>query len=121
MGQWLRLEGIRFECVIGVTDPERRVLQEVVVDLEVRTDFGKAAASDSLRDAVDYRRLAQCIVDTGRASTFQLIETLASHLARTIFDRFPGVLALRLELEKPHALKAARAVKAVIVARRPPP
>lgn len=121
MGQWLSLEGLKFRCVIGVTARERRKPQELVVNLHVETDFGKAAASDSLHDTVDYRRLAQSILDTGRASKFQLIETLASHLTQVIFDQFPSVLAVRLELEKPRALQVARVVRAVIVARRPGP
>ena len=118
---WLRLDGIEFKCVIGVTDPERSTRQEVVVDLDVKTDFRKAAASDSIHDTVDYRRLVECIIDAGRVSTFHLIETLATHLARTVFDQFSSVLALRLEIEKPRALKAARTVKAVVIARRPSP
>jgi dihydroneopterin aldolase len=121
MGHWLSLHGIRFECVIGVTDPERGAPQEIVVNLDVQTDFRKAAISDSIDDTVDYRRLAQCIVEAGRSSSFHLIESLSTHLARMVFNQFPGVRALRLELEKPRALKAARDVKAVIVARRPAP
>jgi dihydroneopterin aldolase len=120
-GSWIRVEGLRFRCVIGVTAREREAPQEIIVDLEVKIDFGKAATSDRIDDTVDYRVLSRRLIEAGAASRFQLVEALASHLARVILDEFPRVEALRLELEKPGALSAiARSVRAVIVASREP-
>ena len=118
-GQWLSIEGLRFECVIGVTDLERRAPQEIVVNVKVKIDFSKAAASDTICDTVDYRRIAEAVVAVGRRSEFQLIEALSDHLCRTVFEKFPSVQAVRLELEKLRALSAARSIKAIVSARRP--
>jgi len=115
---WLRLDGIEFKCVIGVTERERQSAQPLRVSLRVKVDFARAAAADSIHSTVDYRLLSRRVIDTGERSHFQLIETLASHLARMILDEFPAVEAVRLELEKPHALSSARSVRAVIVASR---
>jgi dihydroneopterin aldolase len=119
-GSWLRLDGIRFQCVIGVTDRERLTPQEIIVNIEVKVDFGKAAASDSIHDTVDYRRLSQRLIEAGAASRFRLIETLGAHLCRLVLDEFPAVDGLRLEVEKPGALRAATSVRAVIVSQREP-
>lgn len=118
-GQWLSIEGLRFECVIGVTDRERQAPQEIVVNVKVKIDFSKAAASDTICDTVDYRRIAEAVVAAGRHSQFQLIEALSDHLCRTVFETFPSVQAVRLELEKLRALSAARSIKAIVSARRP--
>lgn len=118
-GQWLSIEGLRFECVIGVTDRERQAPQEIVVNVKVKIDFSKAAASDTICDTVDYRRIAEAVVAAGRHSQFQLIEALSDHLCRTVFEKFPSVQAVRLELEKLRALSAARSIKAIVSARRP--
>jgi dihydroneopterin aldolase len=118
MGHWLSLEGIRFQCIIGVTERERRSPQDIIVNLQVKLDFAKAAASDSIHDTIDYRRLAECVTEAGSRSTVQLVESLATHLGRAIFERFPGVHAVRLEVEKPGALTAARKVKAIVSVRR---
>lgn len=115
---WLRLDGIEFKCVIGVTERERQTAQALRVSLRVKVDFARAAAADSIHSTVDYRLLSRRVIDTGERSHFQLIETLASHLARVILDEFPAVEAVRLELEKPQALSSARSVRAVIVASR---
>jgi len=119
-GEWLAIEGLAFKCVIGATAPERKIKQRVVVDLRVKLDFAKAAASDALADTVDYRALARRVIETGSASRFQLVEALASHLAKTILDEFSTVECVHVEVEKPRALRVARSVRAVVVARRVP-
>src|SRR5713226_1239474 len=117
-GTWLRIEGIRFRCIIGVTERERQTPQEIVVDLQVKVDFRKAASSDSIQDTVDYRVLSKRMITAGEASAFRLIEALAAHLCKVIFDEFPRADALELEVEKPGALSSASSARAVIVASR---
>jgi dihydroneopterin aldolase len=117
---WLAIEGIRFRCVIGVTDPERESPQEIVAQLHVKVDFEKAAASDSIRDTVDYRALTRRLIGAGESSRYHLVETLATHLVRVILDEFPSVQEARVEVEKPGALSSARSVRAVTASRREP-
>jgi FolB domain-containing protein len=109
---WLEIEGVRFRSVIGVADHERLGPQELVVRLRLKVNFEKAAATDSIQDAVDYRTLTERVTAAGEASRFHLIEALAAHLVRVILDEFPGVEAARVEVEKPGALGAARTVRA---------
>ena len=115
---WLLIEGIRLRCVIGVTERERESVQELVVDLGVKVDFEKATASDSIQDTVDYRTLTRRVIEAGERSSFQLVETLATHLGRVILDDFARVEEVRVEVEKPHALSAARSVRAVAALAR---
>ena len=117
---WLAIEGVRFRCVIGVTDGERERPQEIVADLHVRVDFEKAAASDSIRDTVDYRALTRRLIAAGEASRFHLVETLATHLVRVILDDFPSVQEARVQVEKPGALTGARSVRAATASQREP-
>ena len=115
---WLAIEGIRFRCVIGVNEHERLSRQEIVADLHVEVDFERAAASDSIRDAVDYRALTRKLIAVGEESRFQLVETLATHLVRVILADFPEVREARVTVEKPGALNAARSVRASAASRR---
>jgi len=115
---WLAIEGIRFRCVIGVNEHERLSRQEIIADLHVEVDFERAAASDSIRDAVDYRALTRKLIAAGEASRFQLVESLATHLVRVILADFPEVREARVEVEKPGALNAARSVRASAASRR---
>ena len=115
---WLSIEGLRVRCIIGVTERERASAQELVVDLGVKLDFEKAAVSDSIHDTVDYRALTRRVIEAGERSSFQLVETLAMHLGRVVLDEFTRVEEVRVEIEKPHALSAARTVRAVAALAR---
>lgn len=115
----LRIEGLAFKCVIGVTERERRMKQDILVTVEVGLDLSRVGLSDSIQDTVDYREISRRVIAVGEASSFQLVETLAAHLGRTILEDFPRVEAVRVEVEKPGALSAAKAVRAIVVARRP--
>ena len=117
---WLAIEGIRFRCIIGVNAHERLNAQEIVADLHVEVDFDKAAASDSIWDAVDYRALTRRLIAAGESSRFQLLEALATHLVRVILADFPTVREVRVECEKPGALNIARSVRAIAASRRSP-
>lgn len=114
----LRLEGIELRCIIGVSRRERRDRRRLIVNVEIEVDFRRVAASDAIRDTVDYRRVARRVVALGDASSFRLIETLAGHLARALVREFPRVLTARVEVWKPEALDQGRTVGAVVAAAR---
>ncbi len=117
-GEWLCLTGVEVACTIGVTERERSTKQTVVLDLELEVDFTDVGVSDDIRDTVDYRSVARRVIAETEASSFQLVETLATHLLRTIFSEYPRVCGVRIEVWKPGALRGARSVGAVIVSGR---
>ena len=79
------------DCVaaIGVTPEERTIKQRLSIDVEILTDAARAAHSDSLRDALDYSRIATLVMEVCRSRDFHLIETLAELLASRILADFP--------------------------------
>ena len=109
----IRIKGLKVETIVGVHDWERRLPRPVVVDLELAADAAHAAASDQLKDAVDYHAVAQAVGAFVGTSKFQLIETLAQRLAEKLQKEF-GVAWLRLELHKPGAVAGASDISVVI-------
>ncbi len=103
------LQGLTAECIIGFIDWERRVRQSVVIDLEVPCDCARAAASDSVADTIDYKKLAKRVLAWVEASDFQLLETLAQRLALTVLSEFP-LAWVRLRVAKPGAISHSRDV-----------
>ena len=118
--EWLCVEGIEFECTIGVTERERLIKQKIVVNLRAGVDFAEVKKSDSIADTVDYREIRRTVVTEGEKSSFRLIEALAGHLGRALIERFPRISRVRVELWKPGALTAAKAVGVVVVEGGPP-
>ncbi len=100
---------LRIETVIGIYDWERKIKQDVVFDIEMATDIRKAAQSDNIEDALDYKTISKRIVEFVEQSKFQLVETLAEKVAAIILNEFK-VPWVRLQLNKRGALSAARDV-----------
>jgi len=79
------------DCVanIGVTAEERTIRQRLSVDIELSVDSAKAARTDSLKDALDYSKVAVLVMEVCNSRHFHLIETLAELLAGRILAEFP--------------------------------
>ncbi len=111
------LTGLTTECIIGIWDWERMVKQKVVVDLEMAADIRKAAASDSIADTLDYKRVSKRLLQFIADSEFQLVETLTERIAQIVVTEF-GVTAVKVRLNKQGALRGSRDVGILIERRR---
>ena len=103
------IEDLRIDTVIGIYDWERRIRQTVALDIEMRFDNTKPAASDAIADTLDYKAVSKRLIAFVEASEFQLVETLAERCAAIILEDF-GVEHVRLRLSKPGAVRGAKAV-----------
>ena len=93
------LRQLEIETVIGIYDWEREIRQTVVLDLEMSTDVRRAAASERIQDALDYKAVAKRLQQFVSESEFQLVETLAERCAEIVRDEF-SVEWVRLTLNK---------------------
>lgn len=107
------LRDLRVETIIGIFDWERTTRQVVGIDLEMAADVARAAASDSIEDALDYKAISKRLIDYVGASSFRLIETLAEEIARIVREDF-GVSWVRVTVSKPGAIRGARDVGVII-------
>jgi FolB domain-containing protein len=96
-------------CIVGVNVDERREKQDVVINLAISTDLGKAGKSDRLEDAVDYRDLKKRVMALAENSQFYLVEALAEAVAALCLEH-PAVAQVQVRVEKPLALRFARSV-----------
>jgi dihydroneopterin aldolase len=112
------LKDLRIDTVIGIYSWERRVKQTIVFDIEMATDVAKAAASDAIDDALDYKAVAKRLMAFVGESQFGLVETLAERVAEILLNEFP-VPWVRLRLNKQGAVHGVRDVGVVIERRRP--
>ena len=107
------LKDLKIETVVGIYDWERQIKQTVILDLEMATNVSKAAASDKIEDALNYKAVAKRLISFVGDSEFELIETLAEHIANIILVEF-NVTWLRLSLNKIGAVRYARDVGVII-------
>ena len=107
------IKGLHATSVIGCYDWERDVRQTLVIDLELKADFARAAETDALDDALDYAAMSQRVIAACDAARFQLLEALAEHLAALLFAEF-AITGLRMTITKPGAVPEAEGVGVVI-------
>ena len=81
------VSGIKFHGYHGLTRIEREIGVRYSVDVEMACDIAAAAASDRVRDAIDYREVHHVVIEVGKSNSYHLIETLASRIADALLKR----------------------------------
>lgn len=107
------IRDLKIQTVIGIFDWERAIKQTVSLDLEMATDIRKAAVSDDIKDALDYKSVAKRIIRFVEDSDFQLVETMAERVAGIVLEEF-SVPWMRLRLSKPGAVRGSQDVGVII-------
>lgn len=111
------ITGLRIETIIGIHAWEQQAPRPLMLDLELGANIQDAAASDQIRDAVDYKAVADAIIALTQKRQFRLLEALSEAIARHLFERFP-IQTLRLTIGKPGAVPEATTVGVRIERRR---
>ncbi len=107
------LRELRVAAVIGIYEWEQRIRQTVVIDLEMAADIRAAAATDSIAQTLNYKAVAERVTGFVEATRFQLIETLAEHIADILLNEFK-IPWIKVSVSKPGAIKGSRDVGVVI-------
>jgi len=107
------IEGLEVRTVIGIYDWEREIRQTVRLDLKMAWDISKAAATDDISHALDYKSVSKRLIAYVEASSFGLIESLAEECAKIVMSEF-AVPWLRLKMSKPGAVRGSENVAVII-------
>ena len=103
------LNDLKISTIIGIWEWERRMRQNVHVDLEMGADIRRAAASDSIEDTLNYKKVAKRVQSFVAESDFQLVETMAEKIAGIILNEF-DVVWVKVRVRKPGAIRGSRDV-----------
>ena len=104
---------LEVRTIIGIFDWEREQRQVVSLDLEMGSDIAAAAATDTIKNALDYKAVAKRLIDFIEKSEFFLVETLAERVADIVMNEF-NVPWVKLRLGKPGAVTGSKDVGVVI-------
>lgn len=107
------IRDLRIDTIIGIYDWEREVRQTVSIDLEMASDIRKAAETDDIQYALNYKAVSKRLIAYIENRNALLVETLAEEIAQVIRTEF-NVPWLRLRLSKPGAVRGARDVGLLI-------
>ena len=107
------IRDLRIETIIGIYQWEREVKQTVSFDLEMAHDIRKAAATDDIAFALNYKSIAKRLIKFIEESEFLLVERMAEEVASIIMNEF-NVPWLRIRVSMPGALRGSQDVGIVI-------
>jgi len=105
----IRIKNLRLRAIIGLNDWERKVQQDLILNIMLEFDGEEAGRSDDIADTVDYKAMKQRIRSEVEASQYRLLEALASHVLKLVMVD-ERVQRASVEVDKPHALRFADSV-----------
>ena len=107
------LGGLQIETIIGIYDWERKTKQTIVLDIEMAHDINKAAETDNIQYALDYKTVSKRIISFVEQSQFYLVEKLIVEIANIIQNEF-HVPWVKIKLNKKGAIRGASDVGIII-------
>ncbi len=111
------IKDLTVRCILGINQEEREKKQDIVINVVIHADLGKAGLSDDLGDTVDYKSIKKDILRMAESSRFYLIEKLAQEIADICLER-RRVEVVTVHIDKPGALRFAKSAALEITRRR---
>ena len=109
----IKINNLQVHAVIGCNSNERINAQELFITVSIAIDTWNAAATDDLRNTLDYDQLARRITTMAERSEFMLVETLAQHVADIVLED-GRVQSVTVSVVKPGALPNAASAEVII-------
>lgn len=104
----VKLVDIPFEAKHGVLPIEKEQPNKFLVDVMIKTDISKAAASDDISDGVDYSLLYKAAKKVMTGPSRNLLESLCNDIADEVL-KIDKVDSVKVRIKKLHPLNCGGA------------
>ena len=99
----IKIEAFRIHCIIGAHAHERKVDQELLVDLEMKLNLAEPVQTDSIVDTVDYEAVCNVCKELAETRRYHLLETFAYEALHAVLRSFP-LKWVKIRVRKSQAL-----------------
>lgn len=100
---------LRLDASIGIYEWEKRIKQKIRIDLEMGWDNHPPAASDNIKDTLNYKTASKRIMELVDAGHYELVERLAENIASTLMKEL-HVPWIKVTVGKPGAVRGSSEV-----------
>jgi D-erythro-7,8-dihydroneopterin triphosphate epimerase len=107
------INNLKVKARIGIEERELKSAQEVVLDISFEYDERKAARTDDIASAVDYKAMTDRIADLLKRSRFKLLERMAHEVLKLVKED-KRVKAASVTVTKPRAVRHASGVSLTV-------
>jgi dihydroneopterin aldolase len=98
----IRIKNASFYAYHGALEEEQNIGGKFEADVDIYTDFSKAAEDDNLKETIDYDKVYKFINSVVHTKKYKLIETLATVLADELLRRYPTIQKIAVRVRKHH-------------------
>jgi len=95
----IEIEGMEFYAYHGHYEEERVVGNRFLLDLKLEADCDKAAASDHIKDAVNYQ-IAYKVIREQMLKKSHLLENIASRILDALYESLPDIKKATIKVRK---------------------
>lgn len=95
----IQIENMEFYAFHGHFKEERIVGNKFIVDLTIETEMSIPAASDNLKDAVNYQRVYE-IVKAQMGMKSYLLEHIAGRILDAVYAEMKGIIKITVKVSK---------------------
>lgn len=99
----IRIEELEVFANHGVFPEETALGQKFIVSAALYTDTRKAGRTDDLAESIHYGEVSAFIELYLKKHTYKLLESAAENLAEELLLKYPLLMQIRLEIQKPWA------------------
>lgn len=103
------VKGLKVQAIIGVYAWERAITQPLLIDIALETDISRAAISDDVNDALNYKAVCDDVSAWCQVIQAQLLEHLVDQIADKLLTKY-HCRKITLSVAKPTAIQHADAV-----------
>lgn len=108
----IKIENLRLRTVVGIFEWEKKVKQDIVINIDIEFDGREAVERDDISFTVDYKSITKRIISEIESGTFNLIERIAGDVVRIILED-GRVNRATVRVDKPGALRFADTVSVI--------
>lgn len=113
----IRITNLKLRTIIGANDWERKVKQDVIINISFECNAKRVIQTDSLKDTVDYKALTKEIIKAVENSKFEMLEKLTSMILEILLKN-SKIKNATVRIDKPFALRFAESVSVELSQKR---
>lgn len=96
---YIFLENVRFYSYHGVAPQETAIGNEFIINLKLKTDFGKATETDEVEDTVSYADIYAALKEEMELPS-KLLEHVCGRIVKRLFQDFRKIREIEIKLSK---------------------
>ena len=96
----IRIKKATFYGYHGVMSEEQSVGGKFEADVDIYTNFSKAATDDSLNETIDYHKVYKVLYRLALEQKYYLIEAVANKIADELLTKFTAIEKIAVRVRK---------------------